>query len=164
MTISSAILFTGCSSIPERPPVAQEMVWSTHEDRPAWTFTEVESGNQEISIVGISNRHSTEKMAREAAKLNALANASVKLGALVSKDSSIAATSASAAASTSDEIITGSTTESLSSKAIVKMSKVTDQYIEMWVEADGSKFYQAFVKLTFDAKKARTLVDQIAKI
>ncbi|WP_417544208.1 hypothetical protein [Marinobacter sp.] len=63
---------SGCSSTYKPPQVADTLIWTSdsEKERPMWTLTgeiEEDAGEQVIRFVGMSNRHSTQKGARDAA-------------------------------------------------------------------------------------------------
>jgi len=72
VTLAAGALSAGCSSTYKPPQVADKLVWTSdsEEERPMWTMTgeiEEDSGDQVVRFVGMSNRHSTQKGARDAA-------------------------------------------------------------------------------------------------
>jgi hypothetical protein len=71
-TLSLVIFVTACSTAHKPPVVADKLIWASdgEESRPAWTLmpaAEKDSEDQVARVVGMSNRHSTQKGARDAA-------------------------------------------------------------------------------------------------
>lgn len=72
VTLAAGVLGAGCSSTYKPPQVADKLIWTSdsEEKRPMWTLTgeiEEDAGDQVVRFVGMSNRHSTQKGARDAA-------------------------------------------------------------------------------------------------
>lgn len=72
VTLAVGALSVGCSSTYKPPQVADTLIWTSdsEKERPMWTLTgeiEEDAGEQVIRFVGMSNRHSTQKGARDAA-------------------------------------------------------------------------------------------------
>jgi|AntRauTorcE11898_2_1112593.scaffolds.fasta_scaffold30969_2 hypothetical protein len=72
VTLVAGFLGAGCSSTYKPPQVGDELVWTSdsEEERPMWTLTgeiEEDESEQTVRFVGMSNRHSTQKGARDAA-------------------------------------------------------------------------------------------------
>ena len=151
-----ALGVSACSSI-ERPQIAEELVYSSSSDRPAWTMGSAQIDGENLIATGLSHRHSTERQAREAAQLNASASAAAFLAQQSSKNMSSSVTANSTASSTIDEAVSIANSESLSAKAILSHVSVDETYIEQWNGADGS-FFRAFTKISMPLKKARSLI------
>lgn len=72
VTLIAGALGAGCSSTYKPPQVSDKLIWTSdsEQERPMWTMTgeiEEDEGDQAIRFVGMSNRHSTQKGARDAA-------------------------------------------------------------------------------------------------
>ena len=72
VTVIAAAMSAGCSSTYKPPQVADKLIWTSdaEEERPMWTLTgeiEEDPRNEVVRFVGMSNRHSTQKGARDAA-------------------------------------------------------------------------------------------------
>lgn len=161
LTLLLLFALGACSSVPERPPVTDELVWATEDKRPDWTFikTEVQKGD-EIYFSGMSFYHSTEKQAREVALLNAMAQASEYLGSEVNTQKNTRSGLLGTASAINDEEVSAVVLENLRSKSVIKNARMWNTYTELWAAADGRKFYNHFVQIVVPIKKAYTLIDR----
>lgn len=132
-----AAAFSGCASTIDRTVTADELIWSSQDDRPGWTIEEVVEQGDSITAVGVSNYAGSEAEAREAAKLKAFGAISDYL------ESQIEAERSGVIEGGSDEY--RSNVQSYS-EAILKRAKVNDVYIEQW-KKDSNVFYHAFVRV-----------------
>lgn len=72
ISLAVGALSAGCSSTYKAPQVADTLIWTSdsEEERPMWTLTgeiQEDASEQVVRFVGMSNRHSTQKGARDAA-------------------------------------------------------------------------------------------------
>lgn len=69
--LAAFVALSGCASNYKPPHIADKLIWTSDGDekRPGWTANGVisKSNRNEISFVGMSNRHSTQRGARDAA-------------------------------------------------------------------------------------------------
>ena len=157
-------LGAGCSSSYKPPQVGDNLVWTSdsEEERPMWTLTgeiEEDDSEQTVRFVGMSNRHSTQKGARDAAMDDArrqIANyASAEVEDVVKR------------------IEKGGDLQSNMQDPMQRLERVTTQVsvhavsemkpedwrFEQWTnDAQATKFFQAFVRVsvpkeTFDVEE-----------
>ena len=82
---------TGCSApkVAENVQIpadtSEQLVYSTHAERPVWTVDEPEAADGVLSFVGTSARHASEKSAREYSRRNTI-NAVVKYMGTLAKE------------------------------------------------------------------------------
>lgn len=140
-----------CSSAYKPPQVGEKMIWTSDGDekRPGWTAESVSmgSGGELVEFVGYSNRHSTQRGARDAA-LTDVRRAIAQHAETMVSDS---ATTTEAGGTVQDGIQNPminrkvETTE-IASLAVTRM-KPTQWRFEQWKETGTNRtFYVAFVK------------------
>lgn len=146
-----AIASVACSSAYKAPQVGDELIWTNdgEEMRPGWTAESVavKSGGEWFEFVGYSNRHSTQRGARDAA-LTDVRRAIAQHAETVVDD---IATTTEAGGTVQDGIQNPminrkvETTE-VASLAVTRM-KPTEWRFEQWKETGSNRtFYVAFVK------------------
>ena len=154
MTVLLAFVVLGsvaCSSAYKAPQVGEELIWTNdgEEKRPGWTATSVaiKSGGEVVEFVGYSNRHSTQRGARDAA-LTDVRRAIAQHAETVVND---IATTTEAGGTVQDGIQNPvinrkvETTE-IASLAVTRMNPEEWRF-EQWKETGSNRtFYVAFVK------------------
>jgi len=144
-----------CSSAYKAPQVGDKLIWTNDGEtkRPGWTAESVslKSGGDRVEFVGISNRHSTQRGARDAALTDARRTIAQHASTLVDDIT----TSTEAGGTVQDGIQNPminrkvQTTE-VASLAVNQMKPIVWRY-EQWKETGSTKtFYVAFVKAEVD--------------
>lgn len=151
-TLAFSVLGVGCSSTYKAPQVADKLIWTSdsEEERPMWTLTgeiEEDTSAEVIRFVGMSNRHSTQKGARDAALDDArrqIANyASVEIEDVVKRMEDGGAVQSDI--QDPMQKLSRVTTQ-VSTHAVSEM-KPDDWRFEQWSDdKKGKTFYQAFVR------------------
>lgn len=152
VTLVAGALGAGCSSTYKAPQVGDELIWTSdsEEERPMWTLTgeiEEDAGDQTIQFVGMSNRHSTQKGARDAAMDDArrqIANyASTEVEDVVKRMEE----GGDLQSGIQDPMQKLSRVTTQVSVHAVSEMKPEDWRFEQWrVDAKGKTFFQAFVR------------------
>lgn len=154
VTLAAGVLGAGCSSTYKPPQVGDKLIWTSdsEEERPMWTMTgeiEEDDGDQVIRFVGMSNRHSTQKGARDAAMDDArrqIANyASTEVEDVVKRmeEGGDLQSNIQDPMQSLDRVTT-----QVSVHAVSEM-KPEDWRFEQWSDdSKGKKFFQAFVRTT----------------
>lgn len=151
VTLVAGSIGAGCSSTYKAPQVGDELVWTSdsEEERPMWTLTgeiEEDQSAQTIQFVGMSNRHSTQKGARDAAMDDArrqIANyASAEVEDVVKRIEKGGALQSDV--QDPMQRLERVTTQ-VSVHAVSEM-KPEDWRFEQWANGEETTFFQAFVR------------------
>lgn len=139
-------MITGCATTFNPAPVGKKLVWSTHDDRPGWTAQTTEADRDYRYFVGLSERHSTERGARDAALLSARTTAASFLGTAVKDEVSRSTEGKNAAdATTNPDVALKRLEQTLAAHMIQRLEPET-WYLENWLDDEGKPFWIAFVR------------------
>lgn len=161
LVVAGAFGISGCSSMkasPEgyikRPEMTQKLLWSYPEQRPGWTVEHTESDGQYYYFVGISNRHTTEKAARDHAMVSAASEATNYFGQLAKSDRERITIGSAAESETSDASVNSRFIDHHVAENLVKRLQGKDWYLEQWKDDTGPKpMWMAFVRARINANE-----------
>lgn len=153
-TLSLVIFMTACSTTYEPPVVADKLIWTSDGEsaRPAWTLAPAatkDSADQAVQAVGMSNRHSTQKGARDAAIDDARRQIANYFSSQVEDKVERIESGAKAQSGIQDPVQElNRITRQLSVHAVNAMA-VENSRFEQWLDSrTGKTFFNAFVQAT----------------
>ncbi|KRW83637.1 hypothetical protein [Marinobacter sp. P4B1] len=152
----TAFIVSGCSSNYKPPQIADDLIWTSdgEDKRPGWTANGVVSkaNRNEISFVGMSNRHSTQRGARDAAMSDV--RRLITQYAETQVDDQVTTTERSSGLQDGIQnptITREVVTQEIASLAIQKMSPEKWRFEQWKNKATGETFFTAFVMTTVPA-------------
>lgn len=153
-TLSLVIFMTACTTTYEPPVVADKLIWTSDGEgsRPMWTLAPAaikDSADQAIRVVGMSNRHSTQKGARDAAMDDARRQIANYFSSQVEDKVERIESGANTQSGIQDPVQElNRITRQLSVHAVNSMT-VENSRFEQWLDSrTGKTFFNAFVQAT----------------
>jgi hypothetical protein len=151
-TLSLVIFMTACTTTYEPPVVADKLIWTSDGEsaRPAWTLMPAarkDSADQAVRVVGMSNRHSTQKGARDAAMDDARRQIANYFSSQVEDKVERIESGANTQSGVQDPVQElNRITQQLSVHAVNSMT-VENSRFEQWLDSrTGQTFFNAFVQ------------------
>lgn len=151
-TLSLVIFVTACTTTYEPPVVADRLIWTSDGEsaRPAWTLmpaAKKDSADQVVRVVGMSNRHSTQRGARDAAMDDARRQIANYFSSQVEDKVERIESGANTQSGVQDPVQELSRiTHQLSVHAVNSMT-VDSSRFEQWLDSrTGKTFFNAFVQ------------------
>lgn len=162
ITLSVAVL-SGCSETNLRAPVGEEVIWSSHAEKPKWTVASSPSirtiaGKEEnkgdevyYQFLGLSQKHGSERLSREMAVADASANAIQYARQLVEKRFESKLNSSSKETETSNGDVNIEAQVKIESIGILEHMAVKDLYIEQW-KSGAQAFFKTYALVEIPKK------------
>lgn len=150
LTLLGLILFTlvmgGCAKTYPPAPIGDELVWSSAENRPAWTVDapNPDSGDQ-LVFVGQSLYHGTERAARTNAEVDASSKAATFLSHNLKRNYLQTSEGTAQDGQVHNLEVNINENVELSADHLLAKMRAEDWYLEMWRKG-GQTFWKAYVK------------------
>jgi len=156
-----AISLGGCASSGiERPQQAKTLLWSYPKERPTWTVDQAERDDASYYFIGISQRHSTEKAARDHALVSVNTAASQYLAKTAQADFERTTSGAAGESAVNNANVRHRFNERQIADNLVRKLHPKDWYIEQWQGDDGKPFYSAFVRAQIPAGEVEAAMER----
>ncbi len=159
VVITLVIGLGACSSSPKAPtptkpvevaPQAQEqLIWSTHKERPGWTVSEPEKQDDKLIFIGLSGKFAMEKQSREDAHRDAINKVVMYIGNFARDKYENIRTSYGLSSEIVDPTQATRQFQQQLSEAFATRVKPKEWYIEKWDNARmKEQYYLSYVLAT----------------
>lgn len=145
LSLVLAFALIGCGKGFKPAPIGDELVWTSHKNRPAWTVEAPDvNGKGAYVFVGQSLYHSTERAARTNAEANAASQAALYLNRDVNSSYREQTHGGTTEAGIQDAGVVIDGNVEITTQQILSKLSPEDWYLEMWKKG-GQTFWRAFV-------------------
>lgn len=151
VVITLVIGLGACSSSPQAPtptePVAvapqtqEQLIWSTHKERPGWTVSEPEKQDDKLVFIGLSGKFAMEKQSREDAHRDAINKVVMYIGNFARDKYETIRTSYGLSSEIVDSTQAARQFQQQLSEAFTTRVKPKEWYIEKWENAKMQETY-----------------------
>ena len=162
------IFVSGCSTLNQAPPENNyELVWQSHDERPLWTIESIPKNDRGLQVIGLSDYYTSERIAKDAAYVDASANAARYFISRSSEQSNLIINGQNASSKQIDSELQFSQTKSLETNYQISRILPSAWYIEQYKNDVGILFFKAFLKIHIPEtevkaaeKRAKKYIDQ----
>lgn len=162
----AGVILGGCANTYDAPQLGEELVWtaSGDEERPEWTMIpdQEEAREDHRQFVGISNRHSTQRGARDAAMRDAHSLVAQHIETEVFGDITEQEIGGALQSGTQDpDVLLDNVRNFIFDQAVSGMEVVEWRY-EQWLDHEGEEtFYKAFALTEVDKASFELDLDDV---
>ncbi len=160
-TLTLVVFSTGCATTQSPPKVADKLIWTSDGEvsRPMWTLVaefDQDASAQVVRVVGMSNRHSTQRGARDAAMDDARRQIANYLSSQIEDTVERMESGGDVQSRVQDpKQELNRLTRQVSIQAVNGM-RVEEWRFEQWLDTDKRQsFYQAFVRASVSTDSFR---------